>query len=201
MPFPLNDITRSMIEKHFRRRNLAWDEAYFLNVLATSEKKHDVYCAVLALRDCGTLQAVPALKEKLHFPMMDVQATALLTIAHIARAAETPLYAAMLLDPAYRQKGYATWAIRDAADARAIDAVLEYFTRNLGKLKSGKLYNATLPDGVEYLQRHVETDKRIPDFFRAIESIWPKLAEGERKEIVKRAEWFRHLSPDATVAG
>lgn len=201
MPFPMNDTTRGMIERNFRRRNLVWGEAYFLNVLATSEKKHDVYCAVLALRDCGTLQAVPALKEKLTFPMMDVQATALLTIAHIARAAETPLYAAMLLDPAYKQKGYATWAIRDAADARAVDAVLEYFAKNFSKLKSGKLTNATLPDGVEFLQRHAEADARIPDFFRKVEGIWPKLAEGERTEIVKRAEWFRRLSPGATAAG
>src|SRR4051812_3279753 len=109
MPFPLNDHTRSAIEGHFRKRNLIWQEEYFLDVLTTSDKKHDIYWAVLALRDCGTAGALPLLKEKLSFPMLDVQATALLTIAHLARAAETPLYAAMLLDPAYKQKGYAMW--------------------------------------------------------------------------------------------
>jgi hypothetical protein len=186
VPFPLNDHTRGAIERHFRKRNLVWQEDYFLDVLKTSDKKHDIYWSVLALRNCGTAKSVPLLKEKLSFPMLDVQATALLTIAHLARAEETLLYAATLLDPGYKQKGYAMWAIRDAADERAIDAVLEYFAKNISKLKSGKLSNATLPDALEYLHRHAARDARIPDFFGKVRGFWDKLPGGERTEIQKR---------------
>lgn len=194
MPFPLSDFTRQMIEKHFRKKGLIWSEDYFLSVLvAASSGKHDVYNAVLALRDCGTVRVVPALKEKIAYPMQDVQSTAILTIAHIAREAETPFYADTLLNPSYRQKGYALWAIRDAGDARAIDAVLEYFRKNMSKLKAGKLTNATLPDGLEYLQRHMDREPRIGDFFRDVRNLWSNLPGGERKEIVKRVKDFEDM--------
>lgn len=190
MPFPLNETTRGLIERHFKKKKLVWGEDYFLGMLANSTQKHDVYFSVIALRDCGTSRAIPPLKEKLSFPMQDVQSTALLTIAHIARAEETPLYAATLLNPAYKQKGFALWAIRDAADERAVDAVLEYLSKNMGKIKSGKLTNATLPDGLEYLQKFSGSDPRIPVLFSQIRECWPKLAEGERKEIQKRVAFF-----------
>jgi HEAT repeat protein len=168
MPFPLSDFSRQMIEKHFRKKSLIWNEEYFLNVLSTAKSKHDVYNAILALRDCGTIRAVAALKEKINYPMQDVQSTAILTIAHIARAAETPFYADTLLNPSYRQKGYALWAITDAGDNRAVDAVMDYFGRNMSKLKSGKLTNASLPDGLDYLQRHMDDDSRISHFFSEV---------------------------------
>src|SRR5262249_12239858 len=144
MAFPLSDYTRQAIEHHFRRKNLQWSEPYFLDVLANSTQKHDVYWAVIALRDCGTSAAIPALKAKLTYPMKDVKCVSMLTIAHIAGAAETECYTESLLDAAYPEKGYAMWAVNDAADDRAVEGVLAYFTKNRSRLRRGELSNGTL---------------------------------------------------------
>jgi len=48
---------------------------------------------------------LPALKAKLHYPMQDVSAASILTIAHIAGPFETDCYAKALLDPTYKAKG------------------------------------------------------------------------------------------------
>ena len=178
-----------MIERHFRRKDLHWTEEYFIAAL-DSPKKHDVYWATIALRDCGTMRCVPALSSKLSYPMKDVKCTSLLTIAHIARAVETPLYAKALLDPAYPEKTYAMWAIRDAADERAVDSVLAYFRKNRAKILRGELYNATLPDGIEYLSRHAATQPAIHEFFADIRRAWASLGAGEREEITRRVPDF-----------
>jgi hypothetical protein len=123
-----------------------------------------------------------------------VKATSILTIAHIARAAETEFYAETLLNKQYPEKAYAMWAINDAADQRAIDSVLEYFRINRSKLKNGKLTNGTVVDGLEFLGRYVGQDKRISDFFTETELFWDKLVIGERKEILKRVPYFRNRS-------
>ena len=75
--------------------------------------------------------------------MQDVKCVAILTIAHIARESATPTISHALLDPVYREKAYAMWAINDAADERAIPAVLNYFAKNKAKLKAGHLKNGT----------------------------------------------------------
>jgi hypothetical protein len=92
MGFPLDDDAKRTIQHHFRRKKLIWSEEYFVSVLDTSEKRFDIYWAVLALRDCGTVQSIPALKKKLFYPMQDVKCAAILTIAHIAGASATDLY-------------------------------------------------------------------------------------------------------------
>lgn len=190
MPFPLSPHTREFIQHHFRRKELAWNEEYFINVLRTSESRYDIYWAVLALRDCGTRNAISSLKEKLNYPVQDIQCCSLLTIAHISGAEETPLYVEALLSPQYRKKGYAMWAIRDAADARAIDAVLAYFKKHRSKLRSGKLTNATLADGLEFLERYWNDSDEIQRFFVDVDGFWEKLPEGERTEISKRVKFF-----------
>ena len=190
MPFPLSQSTREAIRHHFRRKKLVWEEPYFVDVLLTSENRHDIYWAVLALRDCGTAHSIPALKAKLNYPMQDVKCCSILTIAHIAGAEETPFYADTLLSPEYREKGYAMWAIRDAADSRAIQAVLAYFKRNHSKLKSGKLANATLTDGLEFLEKYWKENDEIHGFFSEVEGSWENLPKGEREEIAKRVKFF-----------
>jgi HEAT repeat protein len=189
MPFPLDDFTRAMVERHFRRKNLEWTEDYFLRSL-DSHSRHDVYWAVLALRECGTVRCVAALRAKLSHPMQDVKCTSILTIAHIAGAEATPLFGEALLSPTYKEKGYAMWAIRDAADERAVEPVLAYFRKNRAKLRRGALANGTLPDGVEFLNRHVNTQPAIRDFFAEVRSVWERLAPGEREEILKRVPQF-----------
>lgn len=197
MPFALSDHTREAVQHHFRRKNLVWNESYFLQILANSASKHDIYWAVLALRDCGTSNSIPALKEKLFYPMQDVKCCSILTIAHIAGAEETPLYAELLANPEYRNKGYAMWAIKDAADSRAIDSVLSYFKKNRAKLKSGKLTNGTLVDGLEYLQKYLGKNEAISSFFSEVKDFFANLVQGERSEITKRVCYFSALENNA----
>lgn len=194
MPFPLESYSRQPIEHHFRRKKLVWNEEYFLNVLNTSDKRYDIYWSVIALRDCGTMKAIPALKEKLSYPMQDVKCTSILTIAHIAGAKETNLYSEALSNPEYREKSYAMWAIKDAADERAVGSVLAYFKKNQSKLRNGNLANGTLAHGLEFLERYLNGNDEIHHFFSDVENFWEKLPRGEQTEIAKRVLYFSDQS-------
>lgn len=188
MPFPLTD--QAYYREHFRKKGISWTEESLTGVLGDPQSsKWDVYYAVMALRDCGTTRSVEALKSVLYYPKQDVKCTAVLTIAHVAREAETPLYASLLLDPKYREKVYAMWAILDAADERAVDAVLEYFKRNKSQLRRGELTNGTVSKGLEYLQKLIDQDHRITEFFREVLGFLPNLCE--RGDIVERVAFFR----------
>lgn len=171
MPFSLEPTSRSIIEEHFTRKKLKWEEDYFLRMLS-SDKRHDVYFAVIALRDCGTERSIAPLKSLLHHPMQDVKATSILTIAHIAGARETEFYAQALLDPAYPLKDYAMWALEDSADERAVDAVLQYFKANRSKLKSGKINREALGRGIRYLRRCCAVRPDSSEFLDTLATTW-----------------------------
>ena len=128
--------------------------------------------------------------------MRDVKSTSILTIAHIAGASETLFFAEALLSPSYREKGYAMWALRDAADGRAVESVLAYFRKNMAKLRRGELVNGTLADGLEYLGRHASGQPATRAFFLQVRSVWDHLPSGERDEILKRMPDFVASSPD-----
>lgn len=195
MPFPIDESTRDTILHHFRKKQGVWDEAYFVKMLQTANDKYDVYWSVIALRDCGTTACIPALTDKLQFPMQDVKCGAMLTIAHVAGDSETPLYADALIGTSFRDKGYAMWAIRVAADARAVDAVLAYFKKNKARLKQGKLANATLADGLEYLDKYRTSKPEIAALFEEVDAVWPNLPEADRRDISKRLPYFAGRPP------
>ena len=186
MPFPLDSGTEGFVERHFRKRQFRWDEDYFISVLEHPRSKNDVYWAAIALRKVGTDKSIEPLRALLTFPMQDVKCVAILTIAHIARERATPILSGALLDPLYREKAYAIWAINDAADERAIPAVLEYFSKNKSKLRNGKLMNGTFVDGVEFLSKHAENHPQAQPFLSSIPTFWNKLLAGERLELQKR---------------
>ena len=188
--YPVDDFTKGAIIDYFRRKKIVWNEEYFISMLENSPSRHDVYFATIALRDCGSERCIPALKAKLHYKMQDVKCTAILTIAHIAGEKETDLYAQCLLDPEYRQPAYAIWAIKDAGDERAISAVLGYFHKNRGKIRSGKLLNGTIADGLEYLQKFRTANEEVEKLFTFIKENWEALPLGERNEIGKRIPNF-----------
>jgi hypothetical protein len=171
MPFPLDDFQRKWIESHFKKR-LEWTEDYFLSMLESS-RKSDVWRAVVALRECGTVKSIPHLKKLLYHTTEDVKCTSILTIAHISREKETSFYAEALLDPKYREKVYAMWAIDDAADERAVKAVVDYFNKNKSKLKADKLRPDLIIHGVRYLARHFDNFPEIQKIFKMISDSWP----------------------------
>jgi len=78
------------------------------------------------------------------------------------------------------------WAINDAADERAIPAVLNYFAQNKAKLKAGHLKNGTFVAGVEFLSKHAVNHVAVQLFLTSIPTFWNKLLVGEREELQKR---------------
>jgi len=181
MPFPL-DRTES-IERHFRKRQFVWSEDFFLSVLREPHSKWDVYWSALGLRRVGSLRAVPILVGLFTYPMRDVKCVAILTIAHLGRASVTPILADALLSPSYREKAYAMWAILDAADNRAIPAVLQYFSKNRAKLRAGRL--DAFGDGMRYLAKFTNTSAAARAFIEAIPTYWSHIPLGTREEIKK----------------
>jgi hypothetical protein len=186
MPFPLDSTAERCIEQHFKRRPFEWNESFFLSVLETSQQKYDIYWSAIALRRVGSDFSVESLRQLFAYPMRDVKCVSILTIAHIARERATQIFADALLDPSYREKGYAMWAINDAADARAVDAVLKYFHANRAKLKRGRLKNGSVPKGIEYLSRMAVLNAGARSFLQEVPSFFGALEEDARIELLKR---------------
>ena len=182
MPFPLGSSQNS-IEKHFRKRAFVWSEDYFLSVLNAPRSKYDVYWSALGLRKVGSNRSIPALVNLLTYPMQDVKCVAILTIAHIGGASVTPLLVEALLSPNYREKDYAMWAIFDAADERAIPAVVEYFSKNRSKLRTGKL--GSFGFGTRYLAKYRDSHHESRAFIEQIPTYWNRLPAGAREELKK----------------
>ena len=131
MQFPISDAEASEIAATLRRRHkdLAWSEDCLLRLIIDRKSKMDVYWSALGLRNCGTSRSIQALKDLATHPVQDIKAVAMLTIAQVAGASESEYYAHCLVDPKYRAKGYALWAIGACGDGRALDAVHSYIKR------------------------------------------------------------------------
>lgn len=188
MPFPLSEQVEQTIEKHFKKKikGFSWTEECLLAAIDGAKSKYDVYWAAIGLRKVGTEKAIPALCSLLSYPMQDVKCVAILTIAHIGGGTVTPILTEALLSAAYREKGYALWAIDDAADERAVPAVLAYFARNKSKIKRGQRTAGTFVEVVTYLSRcrHISPDAQ--QFLDEVPSFWRNVCEGERTELKKR---------------
>ena len=130
-PHDKRDISRTLGKRH---RDFSWTEDFFIGLIDRNESKMDVYWSVIALRNCGTERSIASLKSLSTHQSQDVKATAILTIARIARATETDYYAARLIDPSYRAKPFALWAISAYGDERAIPAVRNFIMKNKKKL-------------------------------------------------------------------
>lgn len=186
MPFPLDDYMRRSIEQHFRKKKLTWSEDEFLSVLQSTPRKYDALYAVIALRGCGTSRSIPTLREYLEHPMADVKVCSLLTIAQIAREKETQFYGETLISPTWRDKGYALWAIDDAADSRAVDYVLHYFNKNRSKFRRGLLDVDIIQHGFSYLWRNRSESKEVQSFLADVVSDWSSIDE-ETRVIIKKS--------------
>ncbi len=156
-------------------------------MIENPRNKKEVYWSVLALRDCGTDRCIAVLKGLLHYPKQDVKACSILTIAQIAGAEETALYAEALLDPKYSEKAYALWAIWAKADGTALHAVYQYIKKNLSKICTDKLDIGTYGMGVEYMIDHMGSDQSCVGLLQKI--LDKKIPTSPAEEsLVKRIE-------------
>src|SRR5690242_20331543 len=137
--FTIDADLKNTIARHFRKdKAFAWSEDFFLTQLREGKSKYDVYWSTIALRDCGTSRSVPALKALADYPMRDVKDCALLTIAQIAGAQETPYYIERFTQTKGK-KAYPLWAIGVAADERAIPAITQYVRKHATTLAAASV--------------------------------------------------------------
>jgi hypothetical protein len=189
-----NETTKQFIADHFRKRRTPLTEDAILGAITARRSKHDVYWGVLALRDVGTTRSIPALKELLHYPMQDVKDCSLLTIAHIAGAAETPFYLEALAHKGSR-KAYPMWAIQVAADERAIPAVTDLVHAALRKALRPKPADPgdAYMSGLKYFVRLGIDRPEIQSSIDLLKKAWAHLPEGHRTAL--RTALPSHMIP------
>ncbi len=135
---------------HFKSRKIPYDESNLIEVLQSSQDKFDLLWAAVALRELGTVRAIPALKYAVKFKSLDVQGNAALTIAFLAGGVENGFLASLLVSKEYRAKFYAMTGILYKEDAvhSALPFVLEYSAKTT---KGGKALAKTACEGLGWL--------------------------------------------------
>ncbi|MFH0133070.1 HEAT repeat domain-containing protein [Variovorax sp. VaC1] len=163
--FLLDLSNKETISQHFKKNKaFSWSEEFFLSTISTDKSKHDVFWAVLALRDCGTQKSLPALKALSRYPKQDVRDSAVLTIAQIAGATETPYFVQILEDPlSGRGRVYALWAIGVSADERALASVEKYVRKNKKKLQAENMDPRAQQEVLAFLYR-VDASSLLQEF-------------------------------------
>ena len=135
---------------HFKSRKIPYDESNLIEVLQSSQDKFDLLWATIALRELGTVRAIPALKCAAKFKSLDVQGNAALTTAFLADGVENGFLASLLSCKEYRAKFYAMTGILYKEDGAhsALPFVLEYSAR---ATKGGKALSKTPCEGLDWL--------------------------------------------------
>ena len=135
---------------HFKSRKIPYDESNLIEVLQSSQDKFDLLWATIALRELGTVRAIPALKCAAKFKSLDVQGNAALTTAFLADGVENGFLASLLSCKEYRAKFYAMTGILYKEDAAhsALPFVLEYSAK---ATKGGKAIAKTPCEGLDWL--------------------------------------------------
>ena len=135
---------------HFKSRKIIYDESNLIEVLQSSRDKFDLLWAAVALRELGTVRAIPALKGAVKFKSLDVQGNSALTIAFLAGGVENGFLASLLSSKEYRAKFYAMTGILYKEDAAhsALPFVLEYSAK---ATKGGKALTKTPCEGLDWL--------------------------------------------------
>lgn len=173
--FAIDDNLRKVIKQHFHKAFTEINEAHLMHAIQHPRSKYDVYWAVIGLRDCGTFNCIALLKSLSDYPMQDVKDCALLTIAHIGGASETPYFIHRLQDKG--RKSHLLWAIEIAADQRAIDAVIAFVTPELKKCiksDSSACKDGTI-EALKYLNRIQLPASQYATFYNLLNTAWAKL--------------------------
>jgi len=137
-------------EDHFKDCKIPCDESNLIEVLQSSQDKFDLIWAAVALRELGTVRAIPALKGAVKFKSLDVQGNAALTTAFLADGGENGFLASLLSSKEYRAKFYAMTGILYKEDAAhsALPFVLEYSAK---ATKGCKALAKTACEGLDWL--------------------------------------------------
>ena len=172
------------IEKYFGIHKPDWEEEFFLEKLI-SKKKYDVYYSLLALQHCGTKKAIPFLKDTVFHTVADIRAISIITIGIIGREDCTNYYVDLLNNSKYKDKDYVLWVIRDFADERAVEAVVQFIEKIKKSITPGQLGNDIVVHATLYLNKYIIKYPNIKETLNFLISALPRIDGGIRKNYIK----------------
>ena len=158
---------------YFKKKKMPYNEDSMIECLKNQRNKHELYWAILALRQVGTIKSIEYLKNVVTYRNFDVQGTSVLNIGKFANGAENEFLGQLLLNKDFRAKWYAMAAIGLKQNDKAVPYVLEYALKTI---KSPKKRDEKLTLGqtetddlmVEYLARFAPENEQSKKIFARI---------------------------------
>ena len=179
---------------YFKSKKIEYSEDALIDVINHSTRRYDLYWASIALREIGTLKCIEPMKKLIFHPMQDIKCTSILTIAMIAGSDETLFYASALLDPKYREKGYALWALLEAGNVLGIDAVIQHLHKILARHKNKDIHDDELPSVVflsRFADSHMEAKQAVDSWYRVRTPLPAYIADS----LISNSEYFKTIIP------
>ena len=174
--FPNWDLNGDDISKkdYFKKKKMPYNEDTMIDCLKNQRNKHELYWAILALRQVGTIKSIEYLKNITTYKSLDVQGTSVLTIAKLANGTENEFLGKLLLEKDFRAKWYVVVAFNYKANNKAVPYALEY---GLKTIKSSKNQPEAGTVIVEYLARFAPENEQSKKIFARInkdfENLYP----------------------------
>ncbi len=126
-----------------------------IGVLATTSDDYDRIYANVALGECGTAAAIPALAAEIHHPTDDVKCSAIYALEQIGDSSLLPVFLDALTDRSAAAKWYAMTAISRHGNEQAIGPICDRVHVILRrKRKHKQLPESELLRALKFLAQH-----------------------------------------------
>ena len=159
----LNNST--FVKDYFKKKKMPYNEETMIDCLINQRNKHELYWAILALREVGTIKSVEYLKKVVTYKNLDVQGISVMTIAKLANGSENEFLGKLLLDKDFRAKWYVVFSFNYKANEKAVPYALEY---GLKTIKSSKNQPEAGRLIVKYLARFAPKNEQSKKIFARI---------------------------------
>lgn len=170
-------------------------ERAFIKILNTSQKYYELYWSIIGLRNCGTTECIPVLKEYLYHPKTDIKLISLGAIESIVGSSQDRLYFELLIDKNYPEKTIATRFVCRHCGDYAIDVVVARLRKVLGRkpkrIKSNPK-DTELTLIMDYLNPYALDHQSISKVFANVEKKWELLPDFEKQHLLKNIPYFEH---------
>ncbi|MCL1992223.1 MAG: hypothetical protein FWG66_04680 [Spirochaetes bacterium] len=169
----LDDVENKTVKEIFKKRKKPYTEDAMIEILKSQTSKTDIYWAILALREVGTVESIEYLKNIVLYKNMDIQATSVLTIAKLANGTENEFLGKLLLEKEFKQKWYAMVAIFYKPDKKPLPYVLEYGVKTI---KNCKNMNDAGELIITYLARYAPENEQSQKIFAKVNKDFENLS-------------------------
>ena len=169
---------------YFRKLGIPYEPKSLIEVLTRHKPKSAMPLVCHSLADLRAKEAIPVLKSLADFPMQDVKATSVLTVARLCGKDET-LWLVDCLTRTGTLKGYVLWALAAVADPRAYAAVKAWFVPQLRKLERNPEADSrgNVVFAVAYLEQMTQHYPEIGALLERFRKVAPQLPGNIRSEL------------------